>query len=348
MNWTRRVVALALAALVISGCSLFGGGASPAKKPTATTGRTLRVQGFYDDRSEKKPGVMLDTVQRNRALISDLAPFWYKINRDGSITDMSERDVRTFSQKHGIRLLPLVTNQAGTDAFLRDPAARHKAVAGLLAILDKNARVYDGFSIDFQLLQPPTRPNLTAFMSELYPQVHKRRKLLHIDVIPTGQASNASSPYNLPALAKVSDAIVLMTYDQHSDSSLPGPVADLGWVRSRISAALKAGVRPSKLEMGVAAYGYDWIRGTTKADTVPMKQAKTMVPAAKQVRAADFSPHFTYTDNQGRPHVVWYEDERSVARKIRLAKQMGLRGIAIWHVGQADQAYWNAVRANIR
>lgn len=356
MKRTRRGLVACCAVLLFlpllaAGCALFGRGAAPARMPQAGGGGPagFQVLAFYDDRDEKARGVVLDTLVRNKALISELSPFWYKVNRDGSLTDMSEKDVLAFAERNGIRLMPLVTNQAGNDAFLTDPAARSRAVANLLALLDRNSRTYEGFSIDFQLLSPGTRDGLTSFMRSLYAGVKKRGKSLNIDVIPTGQATNRSSPYDLPALAKVSDAIVLMTYDNHSDASRPGPVAGLEWVRTRIQAAEKAGVAAGRLMMGVAAYGYDWVQGTANARTVSLKEAKMMLGHAAPVRGTpDLSPHFTYTAKDGRPHVVWYEDGTSVAQKVKLARDMGLRGIAIWHVGQEDQSYWDAIRGALR
>ncbi|MBE3591090.1 MAG: glycoside hydrolase family 18 [Firmicutes bacterium] len=349
----RRMAVLALAAALLPGCTLWNGSVQkkPLQKPNVnnvanTTGR-LMVLGFYDDRQEPKRGQILQTVQRNKDVISELAPFWYRIRSDGSIIDVSENDVRDFARKNGIRLLPLVTNDNGNDAFLNNPAARDRAMARLFEILDKNKDVYDGFSLDFQLLSPTTRPALTAFVSRFYTEIRKRNKRLNIDVIPAGQPDDKSSPYDYAKLAQNVDQIVLMTYDNHSDASQPGPIAPLDWVRQRVQAAIASGVKPGQLVLGVAAYGYDWVSGTTKAETVRMKDAQARVDGKVQ-RAADLSPHFSYTDSQGRTHIVWYEDEVSVAKKVKLARDMRLKGIAIWRLGYENQKYWDAIKANIR
>ncbi|MBX5476907.1 MAG: glycoside hydrolase family 18 [Clostridia bacterium] len=349
----RRCAVLALAAVLLPGCTLWSGSVQkkPLQKPNVnnvanTTGR-LMVLGFYDDRQEPKRGQILDTVKRNKDVISELAPFWYRIERDGSIIDVSENDVRDFARKNGIRLLPLVTNNNGNDAFLNDARARSRAISKLLDILDKNKDVYDGFSLDFQLLSPATRMGLTSFVSQLYPEIRKRGKRLNIDVIPAGQPDDKSSPYDYAKLAQNVDQIVLMTYDNHSDASQSGPIAPLSWVRQRVEMAIASGVKPAQLVLGVAAYGYDWIQGTTQAETIRMKDAEQRVKGTVQ-RASDLSPHFTYTDNKGRTHVVWYEDEVSVAKKVRLAKDMRLKGIAIWRLGYENQKYWDAIKANIQ
>ena len=53
-----------------------------------------------------------------------------------------------------------------------------------------------------------------------------------------------------------------------------------------------------------------------------------------------FAPHFSYTDSQGDHHDVWYTDARSIAARVKLARDRGL-GIGLWRLGREDQALWN-------
>lgn len=47
------------------------------------------------------------------------------------------------------------------------------------------------------------------------------------------------------------------------------------------------------------------------------------------------SPWFNY-DYHGRQHQVWFDDPRSIARKISIAKHMKLRGCAMWNADEID------------
>ena len=41
---------------------------------------------------------------------------------------------------------------------------------------------------------------------------------------------------------------------------------------------------------------------------------------------------FYYTDEYGKPHVVWFEDVRSIESKLRLAQRRGLSRVGYWNL----------------
>ncbi|MEL7658324.1 MAG: glycoside hydrolase, partial [Bacillota bacterium] len=44
------------------------------------------------------------------------------------------------------------------------------------------------------------------------------------------------------------------------------------------------------------------------------------------------SPFYEYIDDQGRQHVVWFEDARSMKAKLDLVNEYDLAGIGFWTV----------------
>ena len=325
------------------------GRARPMPSPTIDSGApSLRVLVFYDDRAEKPRGTVLPLMAGNRSAIWELAPLWYHVMPDGSVRDLSENDVKTFARQHHIQLMPLVINDSGTSNFLLNagtcssgPCAR--AVSQLAAIIQREQ--YDGLNIDFELLKDQARSGLTAFMTRLHERTQAMGKVLTVDVIPAGSRRAAGRAYDFPALAKNSDDVVLMTYDAHDDTSRPGPVAPLKWVKTRVNVALGLGVPRNKMILGLADYGYDWTGGH-HATTLGLKDIDALV-ARKGItvkRTADGSPHFTYSAN-GTTHTVWYEDGRSILPKINLARQTRVKGLALWMAGYETPLYWHSLRA---
>ncbi len=67
----------------------------------------------------------------------------------------------------------------------------------------------------------------------------------------------SASADELKTVAANSDAIIFMNYDQHEDSSEPGPVASQDWFVANLARALKS-VPLNKLICAVGNYGYDW------------------------------------------------------------------------------------------
>lgn len=331
--------------LLTSGCGL------PKAMPSPTVGSgspPLRVLAFYDDRAEKPRGTILPLIAANRTAISDLAPLWYSVMADGTIRDQSENDVKNFARTNHIRLMPLVINGKGTSDFLLNAGGCTagpcgQAVDNLASMLKREN--YDGLNIDFELLKPQARAGLTAFTRQLHARTLALHKVLTVDIIPTGSRRAADGAYDFKALAANSDDVVLMTYDAHDDSSKPGPIAPIAWVRKRVDVALKLMVPKNKLILGLADYGYDWT-SANHGTTIPLKKAEALT-SAKGVtvkRTADGEPHFTYTKN-GVTHTVWYEDGRSILPKIKLARQMHLKGLALWMAGYETAHYWHSLRA---
>jgi spore germination protein YaaH len=101
-----------------------------------------------------------------------------------------------------------------------------------------------------------------------------------------------------------------------------------------------------KIILGVPTYGYDW-NGSQPARDVQWTEAE----AIAQAHAAPVmwdptaqSPWFAYTDSQGHPHTVWFEDARSLSAKLALAATYRVNGVAIWRLGGEDPAIWEQLR----
>jgi spore germination protein len=314
---------------------------APARPPRGSVGlplsRPLHVVGFAVNARHAS----FEAVASVPHLVSEVAPFWYSVQSDGTVTAMKSAQTEVWAHRHSVPLMPLFNNAGSKAAVLLSAASRAKAVANIASIVKANN--YDGASVDFQGLPAgaAVRSGLSQFVSALATRLHAQGKRLTVDVIPTRQATAAHGAYDETALAKSADQIVLMAYDRHATGSPPGPVAPMPWVREAVRHALALGVKPAQLLLGVANYGYDWPAGSTNAATVGYAQI-----AAMGVRpiwdAVSGEYHFTYVKH-GTRHIVWYEGTRSLAEKVALAKAKALSGIAIWRLGYDNAQYWTAL-----
>jgi spore germination protein YaaH len=121
-----------------------------------------------------------------------------------------------------------------------------------------------------------------------------------------------------------------MAYDQHGPGwSGPGPVGALPWAR-RTAKPLVAAVGRRRVDLGIAGYGYLW-RSDGTGRTVSAARARTLAGAAAvwHRRAGEWSAHVA----QG---TVWWSDHRSYVRRIALADDLGVHGVAVWQLGSAD------------
>lgn len=344
----RRLGVACLTALTM----LAAGCGTVAKMPApgvAAAGPALRILAFYDQSTVKPSGTVEQLLVSNRTAISDLAPLWYSVQADGSVRAKSQGHIKAWAQSENIKLMPLVVNGYATSTFLLDATDRSRAVAALVHIV--KTENYAGLNIDFEQIKTAARQPFVVFMQQLHQQLGAMHKLLSIDIIPSGSKRAANKgAYNYAALAKNADEVVLMTYDEHDNTSRPGPIATLSWVRKRINVALSDGVPKDRLMMGIADYGYDWPAraggGYGRGTELGLNQIDQILAAQHitPTRSGAGEPHFSYT-RHGVTHVVWYEDGRSVLPKIALARKDGLEGLALWMAGFETADYWHAVRA---
>jgi spore germination protein YaaH len=270
--------------------------------------------------------------------MSAVGPFWYRATADGSLESTESQLVYDTAKGSGLKIYPLVTNKTGsTDAVLGDPGTRSKVINNIVAVIrDKN---YDGVNIDFELLPPKHRDNLTAFMAELYPKMQAINKTVIISVFPqVDVAQDVSGAYNYPELAKNCDFLQIMLYDRHWATSPPGAVAPIDWYEKNIKYAIDNAGGAHKIIAGVSAYGYDWPKGGGEAETVTYVDA--IVRAEKNGAKIMYdessqAPHFTYNN-----HEVWFEDTKSTSAKLDVVAKYDPAGIAIWRLGQEQPEIW--------
>ncbi len=300
---------------------------------TTTGKKPLRVVGFFTEDSSKKG---LVAIGRDPKALSDLSPWWYTVQSDGSIKDTSTPATRSWATSHKVPLIPLVTN-GGEYKVLQDNTAMHTAIENLTQLAHKNN--YAGLNVDFQGLPASARTGLNSFVDELASNLHAMNKTVAVDIIPTQAQTGAHGAYDEVTLSRYADYLVLMTYDRHDNTSAPGPVSPHNWVVGAVKHTLQAGVPASKIILGVNSYGYNWNLSTGKGTTVGQAQATTTPSAKKTYNPSTKETKITYTKN-GVTHVIYYGGRKSLADKIAIARQYKLAGIAIWKVGYENQAYW--------
>jgi spore germination protein YaaH len=298
------------------------------------------VLGYYENPWAGSPesSGSLPSLRTSYKSLTAIAPYWYKVGSDGSLETSDVPDVFREAAGLNLKVYPLVTNKrSATAEILGNPKVRQTATDNLAALAaDYN---YDGLNIDFELLPPDQRDNLTEFMKTLYPKMKERGKTVIISVFPqVGVHESVSGAYDYEALAKCSDYIQIMTYDNHWSTSKPGAIAPIGWYEDNIKYAIEKIGDAKKVLVGVGAYGYDWDLTKNEAETVTYAQAMRL--AAEHDATVEYddemqAPHFAYEN-----HEVWFENDASTAAKMAVIKKYKPIGIAIWRLGQEQPEIW--------
>jgi len=109
---------------------------------------------------------------------------------------------------------------SGFGSVLMDPDKR-AMLRGQIMRFFAAYPVYRGLSLDFESLDDSADPAYVSFIRELYADMHARNLRLYVNTVI------ATDDDELRQIAANSDGLILMNYDEHEESSNPGPVASL-------------------------------------------------------------------------------------------------------------------------
>lgn len=279
--------------------------------------------------------------------VTAIAPLWFTVRATGAIATVgrqNEAQLVAFAHRYHDKVLALFTNAGGNDAILWNPLRDRVATAIRNIVL---ADHLDGVNIDFESLSPRDRGPLTLFVEAVRNRLGPLGRLTTVAVGPKTTAGLQGNPegyaYDYAKLAALASQVVVMTYDNHTPGSAPGPVAPLPWVQRCLDYALHR-IPRHKLLLGIADYGYQWNR-QDQGPSLDAAQAESLAArhgARIHWNAAADEPYFTFTGSAG-PQRVWFEDGQSMAFKIALAKAAGLGGVALWALGGQDPSAWGAL-----
>lgn len=206
-----------------------------------------------------------------------------------------------------------------------------QSIASALAS-DVRAGGWDGITLDLESLTASHPRGLTRLVTELKQRLGAGRSVSICLMADTGNYADLG--YDLSALGHAADHVVLMAYDQHGPTwSKSGPVGGTPWVRRSLAPLVRA-VPRSKIQLGIAGYGYTWPRagtGEQLSDAAARGAArhdgtKPIWDARQQEWHATLSTGTT----------LWWSDARTFRARLAYARSQHLGGVAVWSLGLSD------------
>jgi spore germination protein YaaH len=246
------------------------------------------------------------------------------------------RPVLVAAHRHGDTAELLVSNYSDAlgdfdpalaHRMLTSPAHRRHVAADLARVLRRQG--WDGIQVDLESLTGHDRTGLSAFVRALRTALPSRAAISMAVMAETSRASYRRHGYGFAGLDAV-DRFVLMAYDEHGPGwSGPGPVGALPWAR-RTAFPLIAAVGAGRVDLGIAGYGYLWTSART-GHSVSDARARHLAGhrAVWHAGAGEWSAHVA----RG---TLWWSDGLSYRRRVALAADLGLHGVAVWQLGSAD------------
>jgi cellulose synthase/poly-beta-1,6-N-acetylglucosamine synthase-like glycosyltransferase/spore germination protein YaaH/peptidoglycan/xylan/chitin deacetylase (PgdA/CDA1 family) len=324
----------------------------PHPRGAAASGGPARplAVGFYVSWDDSSRESLADHIDQ----LDVVSPQWIALKgTDGSLSITSDPQARAIiaSAKRPPSILPGVFNYntAGhewngpqADAVLLNPAARTALVTNLVAQAQK--RGYAGYVFDLESLSTAGARAYPSFIA----QARAALKPLGREVWVTTPFDDDDFP--IRALQDVSDAVVLMAYDQHWGGGEPGPAAGQDWFETTLAKRMET-LDPAKTVLALGAYGYDWtLKGPktpASAETILFNEATQKAHDAEaqaEMEENSLNPTFGYQDDASRKHVVWFLDASTLFNQIKVADGFRPMGYALWRMGGEDQLDWQVLR----
>ena len=318
------------------------------------TKRPITSLGYIEPIGDTVSPTLENAVIKNTPFLTFLAPFSYRINRDGSLTPPLLNHFKQIADANQTALSMVITNLEGGsfNTELGHIILTVQAVQNNLLDNIVNIATTGGFKdvhFDLEFLPQEDREAYNDFLRKAKERFSQAGLLLSTALAPKTSATQQGILYeahDYQAHGEIVDFVVLMTYEWGYSAGPALPVSPINEVRRVVEYALTE-IPANKILLGQNLYGYDWtlpfIAGGENARALSPQQAITLAReqnAEIQYDTVAQAPFFHYFDAEGREHEVWFEDARSIQAKFDLIKELNLHGIAYWKLGLAFPQNW--------
>ncbi|WP_281889631.1 glycosyl hydrolase family 18 protein [Paenibacillus sp. YYML68] len=292
--------------------------------------------------------------------VNVISPTWFHLqDGDGSLSNLADASYMKWAKAQGYHVWALFSNGFDPDRTSKALATydtRMKMTKQLLSY----AQMYglDGINIDFENVRTADKQPFVQFVRELTPLLHEQGLVVSIDVTPRSNSEMWSLFYDRKALIESVDYMMLMAYDEHwASSPKAGSVASLPWVEASIQGLLKDDrIPPEKLVLGVPFYTRVWTeeekdgKRQVKSRAVYMEMPQRIIREHKlnPVYSEETGQNYIQYEENGKPHQIWIEDERSVRARIQLVHKYGLAGVASWRRGFELPEVWRWIQEELQ
>lgn len=305
------------------------------------------------------PYIDRETLKRTLPYLTYVTIFTYGFTPEGQLISIDDDEVIQISRAYGtapLMLLSTLTKEGGfsnelATAILNNEENQNILINNILA--NMRSKGYYGLDIDFEYVLPSDREAYIAFVDKTRRQLNQEGYPVFVALAPKTSADQKGLLYEAHDyfnLGNAANSVLIMTYEWGYTYGPPMAVAPLNKVDEVIRYAV-TDISPDKIFMGIPNYGYDWTlpyeKGSRARSLSNVEAVELAVRTGSTIQYDEIaqSPYFNYYDDDGREHVVWFEDARSIKAKLELANSYGLKGIGYWNIMKYFPQNWLVLNA---
>jgi len=284
-----------------------------------------------------------------------IAPQVYSFNKNGVLRGQINPKLLAFAQKNNVKIMPLVTNgsfaQQSLQVLLNNGDKQDAAIAML--VNEAHQQNLWGWQIDFEQMDYSYRDKFSMFVKKFGDTLKKEGLVASVAVIAQVSENPSDYPKNLwqriigvydyRSLGSSTDFLSIMSYD---DPNSTGPVAGYPWLERVLAYSLSV-VPSNKVSLGLPLYYWQWNTDSGKIVGIGGYQGIKKILKKHQItkgyNEVEQAPFISYTNKKGN-YTVWYEDKKSINKKIELIKKNNLSGFSAWAIGLEEPSVYLSMK----
>lgn len=322
---------------------------------------SAEILAYVEPRGEQVSEALINETRVVGPYLTYLALFSYEARRDGSLKMPPTAPLPTVAAESKATLAMVISNledyqfssELARDIF-QSVAVQNLLLDNIIAEAQRIGTVSD-IHFDFERIPADQREAYNQFLRRAVERMHAAGYTVSTALAPktsTNQSGEWFVGHDYAAHGEIVDFVMLMTYEWGYSAGPPMAVSPLPQVEQVVQYALTV-IPANKILLGQNLYGYDWtlpyVQGGPYAEALSPQRAIQLAirfSAAIQYDYTAQAPYFDYVDEQGRTHIVWFEDARSIQAKFDLVKRLNLRGVGYWKLGLPFPQNWQLIGAN--
>ncbi|MGH4117391.1 glycoside hydrolase family 18 protein [Clostridium sp.] len=314
---------------------------------------TIEVNGYAFS------NITNEVLQKTLPYLTYLSIFSHQVKEDGTLISINDASIIEAARQAKVAPILVITNLVPGGGFNSDLAHTILGSAQLSDTLLNNvlqtlrAKKYYGLDIDFEYVYPDDRQLYNNFLKKAVEKLKPLGFSVTTALAPKlsdEQKGLLYEAHDYPVHGKLASHVILMTYEWGYTFGPPMAVAPLNAVRRVLDYAVTA-IPSDKILMGIPNYGYDWTlpykRGTkaTVISNVGAINIASREGAEIKYDMVAQAPYFNYYDGNGKQHVAWFEDARSIRAKLKLVNELNLSGVSYWTIGRFFPQNWLVLKS---
>lgn len=234
-----------------------------------------------------------------------------------------------------------------TNAVLTDENVQNHLFDNLIRIIESKG--FYGINIYLQYINEFNTPLYESLIKRLSEQLKRRELLLFVTITPQINIERTEIDYpniNYSIIGSYADSVILVSYDWAYSYGPPEAATPLNIIQSIVESVTNI-ILKDKVLLGIQVIGYDWelpyIPTYTLGRSITFDLAIALaLNTGSSIQYDEISqdPYFFYINENGRLHLVWFQDARSVNSMTQLVMEKNLQGLSIWNLMRFFNQMW--------